>query len=432
MHVEARIRIVAITITLLAMGLLTVGGALTWRPPATPSTVLVAAVLAGLIVFSDFFDIDLPLTSVRVTVSVSSAICFAAALSLGPEIGALVAAGGGLIVELIQRRPVIKLSVNVSNYALATFFAGWVYTSLARLDVSPIANASNILVTVAAAAVYTVVESTIMAIVLSQVVGTSPWHMWRASAYGVLFECITLPTLGSLIPVLKDQSPLALVIAVVPLLGPYLAFRSYRRINDETRKTIELLADMLDRRDPYTSEHSKRVTTYVQGILEHLDDVSSEEADLVIAAARIHDLGKVSTSDGTLMKPDRLTEEERLLIQRHAADGAEILQNLSMYREASVIVRHHHERWDGAGYPDRLAGDRIPLGARIIAVADTYDAMTSDRIYRRALSHQVAMSEIERCAGSQFDPRIVDAFSRAMGRVDARSPAAILRTASPE
>lgn len=384
------------------------------RAPLTAPNVIVAIILFALIVFTDFFDIELPLSSVRITVSVSSAICFAAALTLGPSIGAVIAGLGALTVELAQRRPALKLTVNVSNYMLATFLAGYVYSALADTSRSPIGTSSNLIVTVAASAVYTSVESGVMALVLSRVVGTSTWRMWRASAAGVLLEWVTLPTLGSLIPVLKEESLLALVIAVVPLIGPYLAFRSYRQIHDETRKTIELLADMLDRRDQYTSEHSKRVASYVEAILDEIDDISVEEAETIVEAARIHDLGKVSIADGTLNKPGKLTPEEVQLIQRHAPDGAEILSTLSMFRQAAILVRHHHERWDGKGYPDGLAGTAIPFGARVIAVADTYDAMTSDRSYRRALPHHVAMAEIRRSAGTQFDPDIVAAFERAM------------------
>ncbi|MBX6341285.1 MAG: HD domain-containing protein, partial [Thermomicrobiaceae bacterium] len=141
-----------------------------------------------------------------------------------------------------------------------------------------------------------------------------------------------------------------------------------------------------------------------------------------------HDLGKVSTPDGTLLKPGKLTDEERRAIERHAPEGAEILSHLTMYQEASVLVRHHHERWDGKGYPDGLAGLDIPFGARVIAVADSYDAMTSDRPYRPALAHHVAMAELRRNAGLQFDPEIVAAFERAIEGVKRPVGARALQT----
>lgn len=432
MQVPSRVTRLVILLAVITALVLITGAPRVWLPPASFESLLLGIVLVVLIVGADFFDIDLPLSSVRVTVSVSSALCFAAALSLGPAVGAIVAAIGALLVEVIQRRPLIKLLVNVNNYTLATFFAGLVYFNLANLSLSPIGDVTNIAVTIASASVYTAVSTITLATILSQVVGTSPWRMWQANVRGVAFEGLTLPTLGSLVPVLNDQNPLALMIVVIPLMGPYLAFRSYGQIHKETRRTIELLADMLDRRDPYTSEHSRRVSIYAQAIVDEMDDLSFEEGEEIVAAARVHDLGKIGTSDLILMKPGRLTDEEKALMENHSREGEEILTILSMYRNAATLVRHHHENWNGTGYPDGRAGEAIPLGSRIIAVADAFDAMTSDRVYRRALSRPVAMAEIRRHAGTQFDPQVVAAFERAMLGVSGVAEAPQLSTAATE
>ena len=136
----------------------------------------------------------------------------------------------------------------------------------------------------------------------------------------------------------------------------------------------------------------------------------AEEIDLIVSAAQVHDLGKISIDNRILFKEGRLTDEERRQVNTHSAAGAELAGQFSMYGAGAAIIRHHHERWDGSGYPDGLAGDAIPLGARIIAVADVYDAMTSDRPYRAALSHEVAVSELMRGSGSQFDATVVEAF----------------------
>ena len=385
-----------------------------WMPDINRDSIFLGVILIGLIIAADFFDTDLPLASIRITVSVASSLCFASAISLGPSLGALVAGIGALTVEIIQRRPAIKLSVNVANYVLSTFLSGWAYSTLADLHQTPISSTTNIAATVLAAMVFNVVNSGIIAIILSQVVDTTPWRMWRNNIRGVAFESLSLPTLGALVPVLYQQNPVGVLLVVVPLLGPYLSFKRYGQIHRETRTTIELVADLLDRRDPYTAEHSKRVTEYVSMIMDELDGLTFEDREVILAAAPIHDIGKIGTTDFVLRKPGKLTDDEREIVQEHAAEGASILGILSMYHEASHIVRHHHERWDGAGYPTGLSGVDIPIGSRVIAVADTYDAMTSDRVYRKALPHHVALSEIRRGAGSQFDPRIVDAFLRAM------------------
>jgi HD-GYP domain-containing protein (c-di-GMP phosphodiesterase class II) len=134
------------------------------------------------------------------------------------------------------------------------------------------------------------------------------------------------------------------------------------------------------------------------------------DADLVVSAARVHDVGKISTDNRILLKAGPLTEEERAQIMAHPADGANLVGQFSMYGKGRDFIRHHHERWDGTGYPDGLAGEQIPLGARIIAVADAFDAMTSDRPYRTSMPAEEAVAELVRCSGTQFDARVVEVF----------------------
>ena len=372
--------------------------------------IALAVILAGLIIAADFFEIDAPLASARVTVSVSAALCFAAAISLGPLMGAIVAGVGALVVEVIQRTALIKTVVNVVNYIFAAFVGGFVYLQLADVSATPISSLENFGATLLAASAYTIVNTGTISIVISQVLQQSPLQLWFANFRGAIFEHISLPTLGVMIPVLYQESIFALIIVVIPLLGPYLAFRSYRQVHEETRATLNVLADMLDRRDPYTAEHSQRVSDLVVRMLYNYPSVSFEEFETITTAARIHDLGKVTTSDATLLKPGKLEDHEFEEMKRHSSDGAEIMRNISIFEDVARIIRHHHERWDGKGYPDGISGDDIPIGSRLIAVADTYDAMTTDRPYRTALPHQVAVDEIRRNAGAQFDPAAVDAF----------------------
>jgi HD-GYP domain-containing protein (c-di-GMP phosphodiesterase class II) len=150
-------------------------------------------------------------------------------------------------------------------------------------------------------------------------------------------------------------------------------------------------------------------------MLTQLPEFPDALAQTILAAARVHDVGKVGIRDSALLKPGPLTTEERQDIQMHAMIGADIVSRIPEYRLCASIIRHHHERWDGAGYPDGLIGDDIPIGARIIAIADAFDAMTSDRPYRRAMSAEAAIEEIQRSSGVQFDPKIVAAFERVMG-----------------
>jgi diguanylate cyclase (GGDEF)-like protein len=178
------------------------------------------------------------------------------------------------------------------------------------------------------------------------------------------------------------------------------------------------LAKAVDARDTYTGSHSTRVAELSAWIAHRLG-LDREHIELTRLAGSLHDLGKLAIPEEILRKPGPLTDPERLVLQRHPEIGHRMLESLGVDPVAEWVL-HHHERWDGTGYPERLCGDEIPLGARIIFVADAYDAMTSDRAYRGRLTPREAIEELERCSGTQFDPEIVAAFAREL--VD-RTPA---------
>jgi diguanylate cyclase (GGDEF)-like protein len=173
------------------------------------------------------------------------------------------------------------------------------------------------------------------------------------------------------------------------------------------------LAKAVDARDVYTGSHSERVAELAARIAARLGS-DMETIELTRLAASLHDLGKLAIPEEILRKPGELTESERLVLERHPHIGYRMLESLGVDPVAQWVL-HHHERWDGSGYPDGLPGEEIPLGARIIFVADAYDAMTSDRVYRARLSDEEAMIELVRCAGSQFDPDVVAALAAELG-----------------
>jgi diguanylate cyclase (GGDEF)-like protein len=173
------------------------------------------------------------------------------------------------------------------------------------------------------------------------------------------------------------------------------------------------LAKAVDARDAYTGSHSERVGDLAARIARRLG-ADESQVELTRLAASLHDLGKLAIPEEILRKPGALNESERLVLQRHPQIGHRMLESLGVEPIAEWVL-HHHERWDGDGYPNRLRGEEIPLGARIIFVADAYDAMTSERVYRRPLTPREALEELERCAGTQFDPVIVEAFSEELG-----------------
>ncbi len=175
--------------------------------------------------------------------------------------------------------------------------------------------------------------------------------------------------------------------------------------------TLEALVAALDAREHETSSHSFRVRAYAAHLAREIGYPAAFLAQLEHGAL-LHDIGKIATSDSILLKPGKLTEEEWQEMRKHPVEGERILRHVAFLGPAAVIVRHHHERYDGQGYPDGLAGEDIPLGARVFAFADTMDAMTSDRPYRKAAGFDAVHQEIIRCSGKQFDPHIAKTFLR--------------------
>jgi putative nucleotidyltransferase with HDIG domain len=190
---------------------------------------------------------------------------------------------------------------------------------------------------------------------------------------------------------------------------------SYRRLEESSLEAIESLNATVDAKDPYTAGHSARVQRIALAVAEELG-VPAQRLDAVRFGGLFHDIGKIAVPDSLLTKAGPLDDDEFAVVQRHPADGAEIVSHFSRLREAVPLIRHHHERWDGEGYPDQLAGDEIPPEACVVGLADAWDAMTTDRPYRVALSVEQAAAEVRKCRGTQFSPAVVDAFFAAFRR----------------
>ncbi len=200
-------------------------------------------------------------------------------------------------------------------------------------------------------------------------------------------------------------------------------FQLYQYLENGSFATIQALAAAVDAKDAYTNGHSERVAQYSSSLSAELGD-SAEMVDRIFRCGTLHDVGKIGVPDAVLKKPGRLDPDEQLVMETHPVLGELIAGKVPQLADLLPGVRHHHERWDGKGYPDQLAGEAIPYIARVLAVADTYDAMTSDRPYRKGLAQEIALSEIEKNAGTQFDPRLALAFVNLMRRQNQSTEAA--------
>lgn len=187
------------------------------------------------------------------------------------------------------------------------------------------------------------------------------------------------------------------------------------KLEELSMGTIRALADALDAKCDYTSGHSLRVSRYAIGIAKQMNLSADEQKDIELAGI-LHDIGKIGVPENILWKADRLTSDEQSVMSNHPLKSAQIIGELNGLGRVRKYVLHHHEYMDGSGYPDHLAGEQIPLGSRIILVADAYDAMTTDRPYRKSIGHDKAASELRKHAGKQFDPDVVEALLAMVGQ----------------
>ncbi len=378
---------------------------------------LVIAVMFAIVLAMDFVQTVLAQFKYNAAFTVAGTAFFACSIAYGVIVGIVLAFVGTLVTELAARRETRKLVFNVAQFACAAGIAGLVYHTLAgTAQVVPLNSARTIVAGLIACIAYIGTNAVLFAFVVGTSIGKSPITIFIANIPGFFIQNLTIFSIGLLLTTVRDLSPLAVLIMFLPLLGPYIAMRGHRETQAQIRQTIEALADTVDRRDTSTAQHSERVASYTRQIIDELGTIRFAESEAIILAARVHDLGKIAIPDAVLLKPGRLDEGEYWLMRQHPVVGDDILRQLAIYKDSLGVLRHHHERYDGTGYPDGIKGDDIPLGARIVAIADSYDVMTSDRPYARARSVREAKEELLWCKGTHFDPKLVDAFMRVLER----------------
>ena len=362
--------------------------------------------------------------SPTVEVSVSSVIFIFAGVLFGP-LAAIVVGAAGLLVDLPRRdlsNPLLRWLIWTNSRVIIAGATGIAALAIGGREPSSL---GRLVGAVAAAAIVEAVADLLLGAIPPALRGTASWtDMARAL---VPLQLATIPLHTPLIAVLayayRDVSPWSVALFFIPAFAAqrlFLLYREQRHTADELTAANERLAKAnlsfatalvatLDARDQYTAGHSAAVAIYARDIAARLG-LGDGDQQLAHLCGLVHDIGKIGLPPGLLEKPGPLSLDERRQMEQHAAIGERILGKVDNYREIAAIVRHHHERIDGNGYPDRRVGDQIPLLSRIIAVADAYNAMTSDRPYREAMPSRVARLRLAQAVETQFDTSVVAAF----------------------
>ena len=352
--------------------------------------------------------------------SVTGSIAFIPYLSLALIVPNWIALVGvisvRLLVEVLSRRPlraaifnVVQQTVTFSSAVLVYRLAGG--ESMAAQGSVSLAQVTltNGIPALLAFALSFVVNSTLVFGYLAAKSERSLGEFWRDSYQStILIEVLASPIVFLFAWVYVEWGAFAAAALWVPVLGLRQLQKNNLDLERNNSELLELMVKSMEARDPYTSGHSRRVQQFSVAIARALG-LRPSEIDMVSRAALLHDVGKIHEKYAPILrKPGKLTPEEWQTMQQHPTDGAGLVSTMSRLHDIVPSIRYHHERWDGTGYPEGLAGEMIPKISRIIAFADTIDAMTSERPYRRTLSEEEVRAEILRCRGRQFDPHMTD------------------------
>ena len=385
-------------------------------------------VLALLTLLTGSFTVKVP--STNASLSVSETFVFASVLLFGPAAGTITVLLECLIILFWmppQGKQFHRVLFNLAAPAVSIWISGTVF-----FLVSPFQPASQAAFTLQSlflplatfTALYFLLNSWLVAIAVGFETGQKSRDIWWMNFTWLSVNYFSGASVAALlVTYIKDLDLSALAVIIPLLVVSYLTFRTAMgRVEDSNNhlselnrlylSTIETLAMAIDAKDQITHGHIRRVQTYTIGLARHVGIVDQTLIKAIEAAALLHDMGKLAVPEYILNKPGKLTTAEFAKMKLHATIGADILTAIEFPYPVVPIVRHHHENWDGTGYPAGLKGTDIPIGARILSVVDCFDALTSDRPYRPRLSDDEAMKILVERRGSMYDPLIVDTFSR--------------------
>jgi putative nucleotidyltransferase with HDIG domain len=399
------------TVSLIALIL----GAILFRFfPADPRTTFTTlGTLGALALTADLLGFLLP---GGVTGSISF-IPYVTAVLLAPNAYAVLAVvGSGAIAQLSRDRSAQKLVFNCSQLAVTYSVAIIAYRLLGGVSLFDLRSISVAEATIAIGlpmiAAYLLVfalNGMLVSLVVGFSRGANPWHIWKENSLSTLgLDILALPLVFAFAWIYARFGPMIASVIWVPILGLRQLNTANIELQQTNRELLELMIKSIEARDPYTSGHSRRVKDYAVQIAR-LMGYDAATVEKIGIAALLHDVGKIYDKYAPILaKEARLSPEEWAIIKEHPADGANLIATMTRLRELVPAVMHHHENWDGTGYPKGLKGEQIPLASRVIMFADTFDAMTTKRPYRGPLDEAAVRSELVKCRGKQFDPEIAD------------------------
>jgi putative nucleotidyltransferase with HDIG domain len=344
--------------------------------------------------------------------SIAFILYIASALVFGPTWCALLTATTVALAQLVNRKEPIKILFNVSQHVLAMTVGISMYLALGgRVPIGPV-DAGVVVPFLG----FVVTSFAINGATVSGVVALSEGkrfvEVWLRNTWALAAYDLVASALGLTVAWLYIRFGFGGIAAVVvPILFLRHTLLVNLQLQNTNRELLDLMVKAIEARDPYTSGHSQRVAEIARALASEIG-LGYKEIEKITTAALLHDVGKIYEEFAPLLrKQERLTDGERSVMESHPVRSAELVSTISGLRGyVEGCVRHHHENYDGTGYPGGLVGEDIPLGARIVMIADTTDAMTTDRPYRRARSYDKVLRELETCCGRQFDPLMVEAF----------------------
>jgi len=356
---------------------------------------------------AEFMPVELPVGG---NVTIGFPIDFVVILIYGPAFAICVTFMGEILGDIFNRKTIwYKTLFNASQYALSAGVAGIVYQKLG--GVVGLVNISNYIIPAAICAIiYFLINSNLFMIVVSLSEEVSILSVWKKQIRGTLATYIALAPIGFIMALVYTNIGVwGIILFFFPLFLARRSFELYTKMRKVYLETIRALAAAIDAKDPYTKGHSERVAQLSVALAQDLH-LSDRDIENIEYTALLHDIGKIGIDDRILSKSSELSNEEFKKIKEHPIIGANIIEPVDFLKNSYEAIYHHHERYNGGGYPDGLKAKDIPLCARIIGVADAYDAMGSDRPYRKKLSKEKILKEFAEQSGKQFDPQIVNAL----------------------